>query len=326
MPINRSLLSGVLTLSLSIGLFGVKVVRAAYPDKPIRLVVGFGPGSGADTIARVVAERLAERLKVSVIVENREGAGGSIGTAFVAKAPADGFTLLLGASPMTVTPHMQAAPAYDPVKDFVPIIKVAELPLLLITSTNAPYKTLKELVSYAKQNPGKLSYATSGLGSPSHLSVEMIKQSTGIDVVSIPYKNVGQAMTDALAGTVSFYFPAISSALPQVKAGKARGLAIGATKRSSKLPEVPTLSEELGTGGLEVITWYGVFAPAGTPRDITAKLYSELARVMEMPETRDKLSATGVDVSVANSEEFAAQVGSDNARYGKKVRELGLKE
>jgi tripartite-type tricarboxylate transporter receptor subunit TctC len=302
------------------------IAQTTYPDKPIRLVVGFGPGSGADTIARVVAERLAERLKVSVIVENREGAGGSIGTAFVAKAPADGFTLLLGASPMTVTPHMQAAPAYDPVKDFVPIIKVAELPLLLITSPNAPYKTLKELVSYAKQNPGKLSYATSGLGSPSHLSVEMIKQSTGIDVVSIPYKNVGQAMTDALAGTVSFYFPALPSALPLVKAGKARGLAIGATKRSTKLPEVPTLSEELGTGGLEVIVWYGVLAPAGTPREITAKLHSELARVMEMLETRDKLSATGVDVSVANSEEFAAQVGSDSARYGKKVRELGLKE
>jgi tripartite-type tricarboxylate transporter receptor subunit TctC len=195
-----------------------------------------------------------------------------------------------------------------------------------------PSKPIRLIVPFPAGGPTdqlsrKLGHALSaGLGSPSHLSVEMIKQSTGIDVVSIPYKNVGQAMTDALAGTVSFYFPAISSALPQVKAGKARGLAIGATKRSSKLPEVPTLSEELGTGGLEVITWYGVFAPAGTSRDITAKLYSELARVMEMPETRDKLSATGVDVSVVNSEEFAAQVSSDNARYGKKVRELGLKE
>jgi tripartite-type tricarboxylate transporter receptor subunit TctC len=302
------------------------LAQTSYPDKSIRLMVGFGPGSGADTIARVVAERLAERLKVSVIVENREGAGGSIGTASVAKAPADGYTLLLGASPMTVTPHMQTAPAYDPVKDFVPVIKVAELPLLLITSPNAPYKSLKELVAYAKQNPGKLSYATSGMGSPSHLSVEMIKQSTGINVVSVPYKNVGQAMTDALAGTVSFYFPAIPGALPQVKAGKARGLALGATRRSAKLPDVPTLSEELGTAGLEVITWYGVLAPAGTPREITARLHAEIAKVMDAPETREKLAATGVDVSVANSDEFAAQVRADSARYGKLVRELGLKE
>jgi tripartite-type tricarboxylate transporter receptor subunit TctC len=302
------------------------LAQPSYPDKSIRLVVGFGPGSGADTIARVVAERLADRLKVSVIVENREGAGGSIGTTAVAKATADGYTLLLGASPMTVTPHMQATPAYDPVKDFVPIIRVAELPLLLITNPNAPYNNLKELVAYAKQNPGKLSYATSGMGSPSHLSVEMIKQSTGINVVSVPYKNVGQAMTDTLAGTVSFYFPAIPGALPQVKAGKARGLALGALRRSSKLPDVPTLSEELGAAGLEVITWYGVLAPAGTPREITAKLYAEIAKVMDAPETREKLAATGVDVSVTNSDEFAAQVRADNTRYGKLVRELGLKE
>jgi tripartite-type tricarboxylate transporter receptor subunit TctC len=302
------------------------LAQPSYPDKSIRLVVGFGPGSGADTIARVVAERLADRLKVSVIVENREGAGGSIGTTAVAKATADGYTLLLGASPMTVTPHMQATPAYDPVKDFVPIIRVAELPLLLITNPNAPYNNLKELVAYAKQNPGKLSYATSGMGSPSHLSVEMIKQSTGINVVSVPYKNVGQAMTDTLAGTVSFYVPAIPGALPQVKAGKARGLALGALRRSSKLPDVPTLSEELGAAGLEVITWYGVLAPAGTPREITAKLYAEIAKVMDAPETREKLAATGVDVSVTNSDEFAAQVRADNTRYGKLVRELGLKE
>lgn len=298
----------------------------SYPDKPIRIVVGFGPGSGADTIARVLAERLADRMKVSVIVENREGAGGSIGTAAVAKAPGDGYTLLLGASPMTVTPHMQSAPAYDPVRDFVPIIKVAELPLLLIASPTAPYKSLKELVAYAKLNPGKLSYATSGLGSPSHLSVEMLRQATGITVTPVPYKNVGQAMTDALAGTVSFYFPGIPGALPQVKSGKARGLAIGATQRSAKLPEVPTLSEELGINGLEVITWYGLMAPAGTPTVITARLGAEMARVMEMPETREKLAATGVDVVVSGAEAFGAQVQADNMRYGKLVRELGLKE
>jgi tripartite-type tricarboxylate transporter receptor subunit TctC len=297
-----------------------------YPDKPIRLVVGFGPGSGADTIARILAEKLADRMKTSVVVENREGAGGAIGTTMAAKAAPDGYTLLLGASPMTVSPHMQAAPAYDPVKDFVPILRVAELPLLLITSPNAPFKTLKELVAYAKQNPRKLSYATSGLGSPSHLGVEMFRQAVGIEVVPVPYKNVGQAMTDALAGTVSFYFPGLPGALPQVKSGKGRALAIGATSRSPKLPEVPTLAEELGVKGLEVITWYGLMAPAGTPREITTRLQSEMTRVMEMPDTRERLTATGVDVSVGSAEEFAAQVRSDSARYARLVRELGLKE
>ena len=154
----------------------------------------------------------------------------------------------------------------------------------------------------------------------------MIRQSTGIDVVSVPYKNVGQAMTDVLAGTVSFYFPAIPGALPQVRSGKARGLAIGAVKRSTRLPEVPTLAEQLGTSGLEVITWYGLFAPAGTPRDITSRLQSEMARVMELPETRDKLSAAGVDVAVLPADEFAAQVRADSGRYGKLVRDLKLKE
>jgi tripartite-type tricarboxylate transporter receptor subunit TctC len=297
-----------------------------YPDKPIRIVVGFGPGSGADTVARVIGERLAERLKVAVIIDNREGAGGAIGTAGVAKAPADGYTLLLGASTMTVSPHLQSGVTYDAVKDFVPIVKVAELPLLLITSPQSPYKTLKEMVAYAKEHPGKLSYATSGRGSPSHLSVELIRQATGIDVVAVPYKNVGQAMTDAIAGTVSFYFPALPGALPHVKAGKVRALALGAVQRSAKLPEVPTLAEELGVSGLEVITWYGFFAPSGTPREVTARLATEVAKVLESAETRDKLAATGVDVAVAPADAFAAIVRADSARYGTLVRDLGLRE
>lgn len=297
-----------------------------YPDKPVRLVVGFGPGSGADTIARVLADTLAERLKVSVVVENREGAGGLIGAASVAKATPDGYTLLLGASPMTVSPHMQASPPFDAVRDFVPIVKVAELPLLLITHPGAPYKTLKELVVHAKQNPGKLSYATSGKGSPSHLGIELIRQATGIEVVPVPYKNVGQAMTDALSGTVSFYFPGLPGALPQVRSGKALALALGATARSQRLPEVPTVSEELGIQGLEVITWYGLMAPAGTSRAVTDRLATEMLKVMEMPETRDKLQATGSDPVVAGAEEFAAQVRMDNAKYAKVVSELGLKD
>lgn len=323
MNFTRRLLSVAIACSAAMAL---PVAAQSWPSKPIRIVVGFGPGSGADTIARILAERLAEGLKTSVVVENREGAASAIGTMAVARAPADGYTLLLAASTMTVNPYVQSSNSYDPVKDFVPIVKVAEIPLLMITSPNAPYNNLKELVAYAKQNPGKLSYATSGNGSPSHLSVELIRQATGITVVAVPYKNVGQAMTDALSGTVSFYFPGISAALPQVKSGKAKGLVVGAPKRSAKAPEIPTINEEIGTKGLEVITWYGLLAPAGTPKDVVARIHAETQKVMANKETQDKITATGLDLAVANTEEFAAEVRADSAKYEKLVKSLGLKE
>ena len=178
------------------------------------MLVGFGPGSGADTVARIVADKLGERLKVGVLVENREGAGGAVATTAVARAAPDGYTLLMAASPMTISPYMQANPAYDPVKDFVHIMKVAELPSLMVASPDAPYKSLKEMVAYARLNPGKLSYANSGIGSSSHLNVELIRLGTGINDVPVPYKNNGQAMTDTLAGTTSFNFPALPTAIP----------------------------------------------------------------------------------------------------------------
>ena len=298
----------------------------SYPQRPIRIIVGFGPGSGADTIARILAEKLSEELKGSVIVENREGAGGAIGTASVAKAPADGYTLLLGATTMTVSPHLQATAPYDAVNDFVPIVRVAELPLLMIAGPNAPFSSLKELVAHAKKNPGKLSYATSGKGSPSHLSVELIRRATNVDVVDVPYKNVGQAMTDVIGGQVSFYFPAVTAATPQVKSGKVKGLALGAKKRSSQLPDIPTVAEEIGTQGLELITWYGLLAPTGTPKDIVTRLNGATIKVMELPDTRERIAKTGADVAVASAEDFAKEIRADNAKYGKLIRDLGLKE
>ena len=295
-----------------------------WPLKPIRIVTGFGPGSGADIISRLLAERLAERLQMPVFVENREGAASAIGTAVVARAPADGYTLLLGASTMTVNPHVQASANYDPVKDFVPIIKVAQIPLLMITASSAPYNDLNELISHAKENPGKLSYATSGNGSPSHLSVELIRQATGIVVVGIPYKNVGQAMTDTLAGTVSFYFPAISASVAQIQAGKAKGLVIGASKRSAKAPAVQTISEQIKIEGLEVITWYGLFAPTGTPTEVTARLYAETPAIMSTKEIQEKVIAAGMDLALANTEDFTLEVKADNTKYEKLVRGLAL--
>jgi tripartite-type tricarboxylate transporter receptor subunit TctC len=330
-PINRrfavkSILKILSIVLLGLAPFGPPVSAQSFPQRPIRIVVGFGPGSAADTVARILAERLSEQLKVSVVVDNREGAGSAIGTAIVAKAPADGYTLLLGATTMVVSPHMQSAPSFDPIKDFVPIVKVAEIPLMLIVGVAAPYKTLPELIAYAKANPDKLSYATSGKGSPSHLSVELIRQAMKIEVTDIPYKSVGQAMGDLIGGQVSFYFPAYSAALAQVMAGKARALAIGSTKRSPQLPNVPTLAEELGVAGLEVITWYGLLAPQGTPKEIVARLSAEVLKAMETPEVRERISKTGAEVAVASAEEFAAQMIADNLKYSKLVKALGLKE
>jgi tripartite-type tricarboxylate transporter receptor subunit TctC len=305
---------------------GVPAWAQDFPQHPIRLVVGYGPGSGADTIARIVAERLSEQLKTAVIVENREGAGSAIGTAYVAKAAADGYTLLLGASTMTVSPHMQESPLFDPVKDFVPIVKVAEISLLMIAQPDAPYKNLKDLVAYAKTHPGQLSYATSGKGSPSHLSVELIRQATNIDVHDIPYKNVGQAMTDTLSGQVSFYFPGFSAAFPQVKAGKARALAVGSLSRSAQLPDVGTESEELGINGLEVLTWYGLLAPANTPKPVIDRLYAEAKKVMELSDVRSRIEKAGAQVVISPPGEFAATISSDNAKYGALIKRLGLKE
>ena len=301
-------------------------VAQPYPQQPIRLVVAFGPGSGADAMARVLAERLSQQMKVGVVVENREGAGGVIGASLVAKAPADGYTLLFGVTTMTVSPHLMANPPFDPVKDFVPIVKVAELALLMIAGNDAPFRSLKELIAYAKKNPGKLNYATSGKGSPSHLGVEMIRKATGIDVRDVPYKNIGQATTDVIGGQVSFYFPGITGAAPQVKAGKARGLAVGSVKRSSLAPEVPTVAEETGMQGLEVITWYGLLGPAGLPKEIAGRLHAETVRALESAEVRERIVKTGAEVVVAPPEEFAAQIRADSARFEKLVRELGLRE
>jgi tripartite-type tricarboxylate transporter receptor subunit TctC len=322
--IKRSI-HGFASMLFGLAALSGSVYAQDYPQKPVRLIVPFGPGSGADTIGRIIAERLGEELKGAVVADNREGAGGAIGATTAAKSPPDGYTLMLGVTTTVVSPYLLATAPYDPVKDFVPIAKVAELPLLMITASNAPYKSLKELIAYAKKNPGKLTYATSGKGSPSHLSVELIRRATGIDVVDVPYKSIGQATTDLLSGQVSFYFPAVTGATQQVLSGKARGLAIGATKRSQVLPDVPTVEEETGVKGLEVITWYGFLAPTGTPKPIVDRLSAAVLKVMASNDVQEKIRKTGADVSIGNADEFGALIRSDSAKYGKLISDLGLK-
>jgi tripartite-type tricarboxylate transporter receptor subunit TctC len=297
-----------------------------YPSKPIRLIVAYGPGSGADIIARILSEKLAERLKTSVMVENREGAGGAIGTLAAARSPADGYTVLLAPTTLTVSPHMQNPQQYDAIKDFAPIARVAVLPMAIVTTPNAPYKDVKELIDYAKANPGKLSYATSGKGSPSHLEMELLRKRYGLDVRDVPYKNVGQAMTDTISGQVSFYFPTFPSALPHITSGRVRGLANGAVKRSEQAPALPTLSEELGLPNYEASVWYGLVAPAGVPQEVVSKLSAEVLKVLESPQVRQQIAKTGAEVSPMDTQKFTAFVASENTKWGGLVKELGLKE
>lgn len=301
-------------------------IAQPYPQRPVRLITGFAPGSGADTLARITADRLSEQMKANVVVDNRPGAAGSIATTAVAQAPADGYTLLFGLITLTITPYMQRVPPYDPVADLTPVAKVAELNSVMVAPVNAPYKNLKELVAYARANPGKLSYATSGKGSPSHLGIELIRQATQIDIRDVPYRDGGQAMADVIGGQVGFFFAAISATIPHIRAGRVTGLAIGAVRRSDQIPEVPTVAEQLGIPGLEFTTWYGVLGPAGLPAPIVARLDKELASASALPDVRERVTRAGARVNYAGPKEFGAEIKANSERYGKMVRDLGLVE
>ena len=300
--------------------------QANYPSRPIKLMVAYGPGSGADIMARILADKLGERLKTSVVVENREGAGGAIGTLAASRAPADGYTVMLAPTTLTVSPHMQNPQQYDATKQFAPIARVAVLPLAVVTAPDAPYKTLKELIAYAKANPGKLSYATSGKGAPSHLEMELLRKRFQLDVRDVPYKNVGQAMTDTISGQVAFYLPTFPSALPHITSGRLRGLATGAVKRSEQAPSVPTIAEELGLPDYESSVWYGLVAPAGVPGEVVQRLATETLAVLEDPEVRQQIAKTGAEVSPMNTARFTEFVRTENTKWGGLVKDLGLKD
>jgi tripartite-type tricarboxylate transporter receptor subunit TctC len=296
----------------------------AFPSKPIKIIVPFGAGTGTDIIARVVGERLGETFGVPVVAENREGAGGIVGASATAKSAADGYTIMMAANPFVVAPLLQATRPYDSIRDFAPIAKIGVLPMALVTAATAPYGNLKELVDYAKANPGKLNYANSGRGSPSHLEMELIKQSLGLQIQDVPYKSTAQAMTDTLGGQVALYFPTMPPALAQLRAGKLRILGVGSPKRLAYAPEVPTLAEELARPGYEANVWYGFVAPAGTPREAVAKLSDAIAKAMENPAARERVEKIGTEIDVAGPDAFGALLKRENEKWSALVKSLGL--
>jgi tripartite-type tricarboxylate transporter receptor subunit TctC len=288
-----------------------------YPSKLIRVVVPFSAGSGVDVLARVLAEKFAERVAQPVIVDNKTGAAGVIGFDYVAKAAPDGYTLLVSVDTLVINPALRKVP-YDPVRDFAPIMQLATGSFFLAVHPSLKANTIGELVALTRASPGKLNYASAGVGSLVHLATEYFKMQTGADLVHIPHKGITAATTGLVTGDVAFMIVPTELALPHIKAGKIRPLAVSGTRRSPLAPEVPTVAEA-GLPDYNVNLWFGLLAPAGTPKEIVAKLNAELMRILSVPETRSLLSARGMEATPGTPEAFAGLIAADLARWRKVV-------
>lgn len=297
--------------------------QQAYPTKPIRMICPFPPGGTTDVVARLVAQKLTEAWKEQVIVDNRTGAGGIIGTELAAKSPADGYTVLLGSiTTHAVNPALYKKLNFDPVKDFTPVSLVVSSPQLLAVHPSVPAKSVKDLIALAKSKPGQLNYASAGVGTSPHLTFELFKSMAGIDVVHVPYKGTGPAITELIAGQVQMMITGVVALMPHVKSGKLRGLGVTSAKRVAALPDLPTVAES-GVPTFDVSSWFGVFLPANTPKPIVTKMNQEIRKIVEIPDVRQRLISLGADPATNTPEEFAAYVKSEMARWGKVVRDTG---
>jgi tripartite-type tricarboxylate transporter receptor subunit TctC len=315
-------------LSLCALLAGVAAdapAQAPWPSKPVTYVVPFAPGGNTDTLARLLGKDLAAALGQPVVIENKPGAGGNIGSEYVAKAAPDGYTILGGTiSSHSINPSVYPKMPYDAVKSFEPVIMIGRSPLVLVVGAGTPYKTFNDLVSAAKAKPGGLSYASPGNGTSPHLAAELLKGLVKIDISHVPYKGSGPALNDVLAGHVPMMFDTTLVVGQQVKAGKLRALMVAAPKRLDSLPDVPT-SAEVGVKGFEVSSWQAIFAPAGTPKPVVQRLNSEIARIMKSPEIKARLDTLAVEPDGGPPEALANFQKAEIARWAKVVKEAGIK-
>ena len=314
-------------LLLLLTAFATAANAQPYPTKPIRIIAGFVPGGGSDFIARIVAQKITEPLGRTVIVENRPGAGGAIASEYVAKQPADGYTLLLtSAGPNGILPAMStnsAKPPYDAIKDFDAITQIVSMPFLIAAHPALPVKTIKDLIALARARPGQLNYGSAGHGSTNHLVNVTLSLAANISMTHVPYKGVSAAMTDAIAGQIQILSGDLVTILPQAKTGKLRALAVTSAKRSSLVPAIPTVAES-ASPGFDTTGWFGMVAPAGTPRAILERLNNEMVKGVSSSDARERLSAMGGDVVASSIAEFSAFLRTDNAKWAKVVAAAGL--
>jgi tripartite-type tricarboxylate transporter receptor subunit TctC len=298
--------------------------HAQYPLKPVRLIVPYPPGGGTDTLARLLTQKLGETLGQQVVLENRPGAGANIGTELAAKAPADGYTLLLSTIANAISASLYAKLNYDLARDFAPVTLLATTPHIVVVHPSLPVKSIRDLIALAKARPGQLAYSSSGSGTPSHLAGELFNTMAGVKMTHIPYKGGGPSVISMLSGETSAGFATTPSVLQHVRSGKLRGLAVTTDRRSPSTPDLPTVAEA-GLPGYAAGSWYGLVAPAGTPRDIIARLHAETLKVLRLPEVKERLDATGFEVLTSTPEEYAAFTRSEIEKWAKVVRASGAR-
>jgi tripartite-type tricarboxylate transporter receptor subunit TctC len=295
-----------------------------YPNRPVRVIVPYTPGGSSDAVARLLGQKLGEILGQQFVIDNRGGAAGSIGREVVAKATPDGYTLLVGDSPHTINVHVLRHVPYDPIRDFTPISLIATASQVFVVNPGFPAKTLKEFISAATAQPGKINYGSGGSGSITHLTGELFKLAAHIDLTHVPYKSIANAITDVIAGQIPAAFPTMPSAVPHVKAGRLRALAVSSAKRSNVLPDVPTF-EEGGVPGMIVNNWFGVFGPARLPREIVATLHSAIVAALNSPDVRSRMSALSLEIVGSTPQAFDKHVRAELEKWGKVVKAAGIR-
>ena len=294
-----------------------------FPNRPIKIIVPFGPGGFTDVAARILQKELAPAIGQAVIIENRPGAGSTIGTDAVAKAAPDGYTLVMISTAHVISPHLYKQMPYDPIRDFTPVMKLAEGPYVLVVHPSLPAKSVSELIALAKAQPGTIDYASSGNGSAQHLVGALFTTMAGVNLNHVPYKGSNQAMNDVLGGQVKVSFVGVPNALPNLNSGKLKALGVSTAKRYAELPDVPTIAEA-GVAGYDATIWLGLLAPPGTPREIVDKLNTSITRILSTPEAKKLMASAGVDVATSSPEEFHKLMQSELDRWGRVVKETGM--
>jgi tripartite-type tricarboxylate transporter receptor subunit TctC len=325
---HRGRLIGALTASLiaASALLSAPALAQGqdYPTKTIRIVVPFAPGGGNDILARLIAPRLSESLGKPVIVDNRPGAGGNIGTEMVARAAPDGYTILMASNQVTINPALDAKLPFDLERDFAPVGMVASVPILLVAHPEQPFKTLQEFMTFAKANPKKLNYSSPGAGTPQHLAGELYARMAKVEIVHVPYKGTGPALSDLIGGQVQISFATLASVLPYVQGGRLRALGVAGERRAAGLPELPTFVEA-GVKGYDAELWYSVLVPAKTPPSVINRLSSALQQSLNHRETRERLIAQGFEPQTSTPEQLAQRIKQDLTRWDRVVKEAGIK-